>query len=341
MWMRTRYYCNNTTGLCKFALGDIPFSKSEFEKSAGSCRGRAADGCGQALISGDPQDLRPRIFAAVLATVALAACLGWLARTYVFPPPLQHVAFTGAESSVDDKVGTLELKIVRDSNLDQRIAVEIGSTDGTAKAGLDYQPVSGSITFERGERAKVIELSVLPDQTLEKGPRSFTVTLLNVQGEPHHIVRIGPRVVDRSERLQAEQMILSASRIAADIAGLMVKRRVLLQMATDRSATPAVVAEYKKQFIDMQDNLSRAREGYADAMRELQKFDTTLVLPTMDHVRDDLAKRTFGQQSRALDIMKLQFKELSSGQPMDMDRWVSELERAVPHLDANGHEVTA
>jgi chorismate mutase len=330
LWRRLRYYCANVQGGCIYARKDTPFTKREFDTFEGLCRGHRKVGCGSPLKLGDPEDLRARWLAslAVLAVVALG--LAWIARTFLFPPPLDHIAFATTETTTDDQVGLASLEIVRSGDLNRRARVEIASEDGTAKAGEDYGALRRELVFEPGERTKTIQLAVLPDRTFEKAVRYFSLALLNVAGEPHHIVRIAPRQVPHGEELEAEQSVMAASRIAADIAGFMVKRGVLLDLLTERRMFRDEVAEYKQQLISNQDNLSRARESYAEAMRTLQTHQATLVMHTIDRIRDDLVKKQFGQQARAIAIMKGQFTELANRQSMDMDRWVSELEAAVP-----------
>jgi hypothetical protein len=340
-WLRRRrYYCINLREQCSYALGDVPFDEKARRDFNGRCRSHDGTGCGAALKEGDPLDLRPKVAAATLCAMVLLTVLAWAARTFIFPPPLQYVTFASAETRVQD-VGLIRLEVIRNGDLGHRVEVAVTTADGTAKAGEDYEPFTRAIAFERGERIKTIELAVLPDQTLEKGQRAFSLLLTNVEGVPRHVVRIEPRVVERGEQVQAEQMVLSASRIAADIAGFVVKRRVLLDMVASRSAGADEVTEYKHQLMDVQDNLSRAREGYAQSLNELQKYDAALILRTMDRVREDLAQRNFAQQSRALAIVRSQFKELAGGRRMDMDRWVGELEKAVPRLEPGNPGVRA
>ena len=329
LWRRPRYYCNNVNG-CPYARKDTPFTERAFKKFKGHCKGHSNDGCGSRLKLGDPQDLRARRIVTLTAIAAAALGTAWLARTVLFPPPLTHIAFATSETTTDDQAGLVSLQIVRSADLNRRVRVELASEDGTAKAGEDYGAIRRELTFEPGERNKTLQLSVLPDRTFEKTARYFTLTLLNVTGEPQQVVRIAPHQVPHSEELEAEQAVLAASRIAADIAGLMVKRRVLVDLVTQRTSFRDEVEEYKRQLIDIQDNLSRARESYLEAMRNLQTHQAALVMRTLDRVHTDLVKKDFGQQARALEILKGQFTELANTQDMDMDRWVKELEAAVP-----------
>jgi hypothetical protein len=329
LWRRRRYYCTNIAGSCCHALGDFPFS------NAGRC-----GSCDHELVEGDPLDLRFKWLRNGLAIALIAAGIGWTVRVVWFPAPLEHVTFATAETKTDDRAGRLRLEVLRSTDIDRRVDVQFASTDGTAKAGDDYDAIQGTLTFERGERSKVIELSVLPDPTLEKTPRSFSLVLTNVRGSPEHSIRIVARADSRDRLAQTEQAVLTTSRIAADIAGFMAKRRVLMDLLALGKLSLNQIKEYKQQLIDAQDNLSRAREAYAESMRTLSTHEAVLVMRTMDRLAADLKKKNFAQQSRALGVMKAQFTELVNEQGMELDRWVRELENIVPRA-ADAPDISA
>ncbi len=61
----------------------------------------------------------------------------------------------------------------------QQVTVNFSTTDGTAKAGLDYTAVSGgSVTFNPGETSKSASVTIL-DDALAEGDETFTLTLSN------------------------------------------------------------------------------------------------------------------------------------------------------------------
>jgi|GEM_PF-5508879 len=336
VWLSARYYCNNTHASCRYARRDIPFSEQEFRKFDGRCCGKNGDGCGQALVAGQPLDLRPRWAAIGFASLVVALGLGWGIRTFFFPPPIEGVAFAVTETRVDNGKGLLSLEVVRKTGLEQRVTIGYKSIDGTAKAGEDFEAVQSSVIFESGESRKVASVTLLPDLTQQKEERHFSLILTNVIGEPKHVVFIVPRQVDRSQQLQAEQTVLSASRVAADIGGFMVKRRVLDELLYSNRASNAEFRAYKQQLMDVQNNLSRAREGYAQHMRSLQTFQAAIVLKAMDRISEELNQKTFDQQSQAMKVMKRQFTELLNRKSMDMDRWADELATIVPQIGSNG-----
>ena len=338
LWRQARYYCTNTAAPCRYAIEDIPFSVHEFGKFAGRCRGNQAEGCGAPLALGDPKDLRLRWALLGTLVVGASAGIGFMLRTFVFLPPLEHVAFVTSETRTDDGVGALQLDVVRDKDLEREIQVEYMSVDGSAKAGEDYEPVRDRVSFSPGERRQTIRVMVLPDRTLQKETRYFALALVNVAGVPREIIQISPRAIDRTQEMQAGQMVLSTSRIAADIGGFVVKRDVLLKLLTARAGTEEEARVYQRQLVEVEDNLSRARDGYSQSLRELQDFTAPLVMHAIDHLYEDLESKHFTQQSRALQIMKSQFAEFVEKKSMDMDRWVQELATTVPRVESKRPE---
>jgi hypothetical protein len=332
-WTQTRYWCANVAGRCPHALADTPFSQTQCDAWQGRCGGGGAGaGCGEPLHAGEPRDLRPRRAALGVGMLTAVSLVGWLLRTQVFPPPLERVGFALAETRTEDDRGTVSIEVVRDAALDRRVEVLCQSVDGSAKAGQDFQPVTNRLVFERGERSKAIAITLLPDRSLQKAERHFAVRLPDVLGEPRHVVVIVPKAVDRNAQLQAEQMVMMASRTAADIAGLAVKQQVLDQLMTASRDDATGFQAYKRQLSDVEGNLVRAREAYAQALRDLQTHQTTLVLATMDRLGEDLARKSFAQQSRAMAVMKQQFTELLQHRTMDLDRWVQDLGKTVPRV---------
>ncbi len=63
----------------------------------------------------------------------------------------------------------------------QSVAVDYATSDGTARAGADYDAVSGTLTFAPGETAKTIDVVIHGNTVTEKN-RTFFVTLRNARG---------------------------------------------------------------------------------------------------------------------------------------------------------------
>jgi len=330
-WTVHRYWCTNVGGRCPHALADTPFDQKQFDAWHGLCgAGPGEHGCGQALQGGELRDPRARrvlIGGTALATLAL---LGWAARPVLFPSPLERVAFAASETRTEEGRSSLSIEVVRSAALDQRVEVLCRLVDGSAKAGVDFQATTDRLVFEAGERSKALPIALLPDASHQRGERHFAVALANVAGEPRHVVVIAPKPVDRSAQLQAEQMVMMASRTAADIASLAVKHEVLDELLTGSRNDPVGFRNYKLQLAEVDGNLMRAREGYAQALRDLRTHPSVLVLDAMTRLQQDLDRREFGQQSKAVGVMKRQFGELLQHDTMDMDRWVRDLSVIVP-----------
>jgi len=62
------------------------------------------------------------------------------------------------------------------------ITIDYATADGTAKAGLDYTAVSGTLNFPEGTFSQTITIPILKDQIYE-GPEQFSITLSNPTGE--------------------------------------------------------------------------------------------------------------------------------------------------------------
>lgn len=334
---RARYWCVNDTGRCPHALADTPFSQAQFDVWRGVCGGvDNVPGCGKQLAIGAPHDPRPRAMAIGAVLLVVGMPLTWVVRTQVFPPPLEHIAFLETQTRANDSQGKVVIDVVRDSALGQRAEIIMRTVDGSAKAGQDYRPVSSSLVFQPGEQRKSVPVALLPDPTQMKAERHFELVLNNVVGEPRHLVVIAPKTVDRSQQLQAEQAVMAASRIAVDIAQYVVTRDLTDELMSGSRSNAASFRLYKQQLAEIDGNLVRAREAYGRALSELQSYQPTFVLNTMDRVAADLARKSFVQQSLATGVMKRQFTELLAHKTMDLDQWVIDLGKTAPRLPGVG-----
>ncbi|XP_075678295.1 LOW QUALITY PROTEIN: sodium/calcium exchanger 1-like [Dermatophagoides pteronyssinus] len=80
-----------------------------------------------------------------------------------------HVKFDPKEYTVMEDVGQMSLTVRRlGPDLDSSIIVHYRTEDGTAKAGTDYEPASGSIIFGPGESYKQIALTIINDDEFEE-----------------------------------------------------------------------------------------------------------------------------------------------------------------------------
>lgn len=97
-------------------------------------------------------------------------------------PSLPTLAIAGAsvtESDGQNVAATFKVTLSKAST--SPITVVYSSSDGGAKAGVDYNAVSGTLTFNPGETAKTITVNVLGDW-LDEANEEFSIKLSNPAG---------------------------------------------------------------------------------------------------------------------------------------------------------------
>ncbi len=83
--------------------------------------------------------------------------------------------------SVNEDAGTVEIKVARGDDGENRVSVDFSTTDGTAKAGPDYTSTSGTLVFEAGEVLQSF-LVAIPNDALTEPSKFFRVTLAHPTG---------------------------------------------------------------------------------------------------------------------------------------------------------------
>ena len=99
----------------------------------------------------------------------------------VLSPPGGTFSFEFADYSIGESGWEITLNVVRSGGTLGVISVDYDSTDGSATAGLDYDPTIGTLTFADGEAIAAITVPILDDAVFE-GDEIFSMTLGNVQG---------------------------------------------------------------------------------------------------------------------------------------------------------------
>ena len=79
---------------------------------------------------------------------------------------------------VNEAAGTATFTVTLAGSATTPVTVDFATADGTAKAGLDYTAVTGTVTFAPGETSKSITVPILNDAVYEGG-ETFTVNLRN------------------------------------------------------------------------------------------------------------------------------------------------------------------
>lgn len=95
-----------------------------------------------------------------------------------------NIGFSSATYKVLENTPTLQISVFRGGNAGGvgPITVDYATADETAKAGLDYTAVSGTLDFPEGAFSRTITIPILDDQTFG-GPKTFSLTLSNPTGE--------------------------------------------------------------------------------------------------------------------------------------------------------------
>ena len=78
--------------------------------------------------------------------------------------------------------GTLRFRVTLSPSSDRTVSVDYETADGSAEEPADYNRKSGTLTFERGERHKTVEVETLPDD-IDESNETLTVTLSMPQPE--------------------------------------------------------------------------------------------------------------------------------------------------------------
>jgi Calx-beta domain-containing protein len=94
-------------------------------------------------------------------------------------PGLGFFDFAESNASVLESAGVAQVWIRRVGATNGTAVVEYTTFDGSARAGLDYEAVSGSLTFAPGEEEKSLLIPIVNDSTY-RGNRSFEVRLRDV-----------------------------------------------------------------------------------------------------------------------------------------------------------------
>ena len=98
--------------------------------------------------------------------------------TLVVPVTEGDAGLSVADARVQGKSSVLAFTVSLDRTRDVAVRVDYATEDGSARAGEDYTPVSGTLTIEAGGRERTVEVPVLPALHLT-GERTLTLRLSN------------------------------------------------------------------------------------------------------------------------------------------------------------------
>ena len=98
--------------------------------------------------------------------------------TLVVPVTEGDAGLSVADARVEGKSSVLAFTVSLDRTRDVAVRVDYATEDGSARAGEDYTPVSGTFTIEAGGRERTVEVPVLPALHVT-GERTLTLRLSN------------------------------------------------------------------------------------------------------------------------------------------------------------------
>jgi hypothetical protein len=90
----------------------------------------------------------------------------------------------------DYEANTINVKVVRQGTASDTVTVQFATLDGSAKSGLDYNAIAGTLTFAPGETEKIVAVQLLGDDVSE-GDEHFLFTLGNPTTDGSFPVRLG------------------------------------------------------------------------------------------------------------------------------------------------------
>ena len=91
-------------------------------------------------------------------------------------------AFSVSDAQVDEgSEAVLAFEVSLSRRLRAEARVDVATRDGTATAGADYEAVTRTLVFARGETVKTVEVVVL-DDAHDEGEETMTLALSNADG---------------------------------------------------------------------------------------------------------------------------------------------------------------
>ena len=95
------------------------------------------------------------------------------------PAPFGAPSLEIAQRSYHDyEANTINVKVMRNGTSSETITVQFATMDGSAKSGLDFNAVTGTLVFAPGETEKIVAVQLLGDDVSE-GDEHFLFTLSN------------------------------------------------------------------------------------------------------------------------------------------------------------------
>jgi len=117
-----------------------------------------------------------RTFTIMLSSPTNGALLGAATATGTIIEDDAVPSFAINDVSVNENAGSVTFTVTKSGNSALMHAVTFATTNGTATAGSDYTPVSGTLSFLSSDTSKTITISIL-DDTAYEGDETFAINL--------------------------------------------------------------------------------------------------------------------------------------------------------------------
>jgi hypothetical protein len=92
-----------------------------------------------------------------------------------------HLQFSAPAYSVSENGGAATITVTRVGGTTGTVSAVVSTSDGSAKAGTDYTPVSTTVVFHPGETTKTITIPILSDGLVD-GNETVNLALSNASG---------------------------------------------------------------------------------------------------------------------------------------------------------------
>jgi len=90
------------------------------------------------------------------------------------------IGFASGKYAVTENIGKAKVTLLRSGLTTCKASVQYATKEGTAKQGSDYEHAEGTMTFEKGETTKTLEISIKDDKEFEND--EFFEILLSAPG---------------------------------------------------------------------------------------------------------------------------------------------------------------
>ena len=107
------------------------------------------------------------------ATIGTATAVG----TIEDDDPVPELEISGGSAVEGESIGFI---VTLSGSTERTVTVDFATSDGTAVAETDYRPAAGTLTFEPGEVAKTVEVSVI-DDAIHEPAEWFALALTNAR----------------------------------------------------------------------------------------------------------------------------------------------------------------